>query len=166
MIKKIFYTLGILFLAATAFGQTAQAPYLRFKNLPPAKFVTADSTAWFIKNNVEKKKKVLIIVFSPECDHCQHETEELVKNIDRFKDIHIVMATVMPIWQMSAFIKNYGLNKYKNITVVKDPAYFLPTYYDIHSIPYHAFYDKDKKLITGFEGTMSVDKILKTFETK
>ena len=36
----------------------------------------------------------MLMVFSPDCEHCQHETEEIIKNIDQFKKYQIVMATL------------------------------------------------------------------------
>ncbi len=108
----------------------------------------------------------MLVIFSPECDHCKHETEELIKNIDKFKNIQIVMATPLPVYEMREFAEHYNLKKYKNITVGRDYSYILPVYYDVKSLPYHAFYTKDKKLISAFEGTMTVEKMLTQFGKK
>jgi hypothetical protein len=34
----------------------------------------------------------------------------------------------------------------------------------IHNLPFHAFYNKKKELISAFEGSMSVEKILVELE--
>ena len=49
------------------------------------------------------------MMFNPQCEHCQHETEELIKNIDKFKNIQIVMATSMPFDSMLVFRERYQL---------------------------------------------------------
>ncbi len=62
-----------------------------------------DSTSYFTKEDLPKKSAVMLMLFNPQCDHCQHETEEIIKNIDRFKNIQIVMTTSMPFDAMKEF---------------------------------------------------------------
>ncbi len=164
--KFLFTFLFSLVFTTVIFSQNAQAPYLKYGTVPAVKLILADSTGWELKARLDKKKPLMLVIFSPECDHCKHETEEMIKNIDKFKNIQIVMASLLPVYKMKAFIENYNLGKYKNITVGRDYAYILPVYYDIKSLPYHAFYTKDKKLISGFEGSMTVEKLLKQFSSK
>lgn len=164
--KSVFIVLLALVFCFNVSAQQTQPAYIQYKTVPAAKLILADSTGWEMKAKLDKNKPLMIVVFSPECDHCKHETEELIKNIDKFKKIQIVMATPLPVYKMKEFAEHYQLSKYKNITVGRDYAYILPVYYDIKSLPFHAFYTKDKKLITGFEGSMSVDKILTQFGLK
>lgn len=164
---KFFFT-ALIF---TCFGmisqaQTKQAPYLEYKTVPSVKLILADSTGWELKAKLDKTKPLMLVIFSPECDHCKHETEELVKNIDKFRNVQIVMASLLPVFKMKEFVETYGLDKYKNITVGRDYAYILPVYYDVKSLPYHAFYTKEKKLISGFEGAMTVGGILEQLKRK
>lgn len=104
------------------------------------------------------------MVFSPDCSHCQHTAEELVQHKEQWKSIHIVMATMHPLWQMNAFVEKYGLKGFPNLVVGKDASYILPSFYGIHNLPYLAFYSKKGALITGFEGSMPLEKIINTFE--
>ena len=104
------------------------------------------------------------MLFNPQCEHCQHETTELVKNIDKFKDIQVVMTTSMPFDSMLAFREKYKLAEYKNIVVAQDIQFFLVNYFMIHNLPFLAFYDKKKELISVFEGGLPMDKILKVFD--
>ena len=145
-----------------SFGQD-QPLYQVQKTPPPAVLLLTDSTTkWNLKAKLEKDKPLLIIFFSPECDHCQHETEALIKNISKFNGIQIVMATTMPFGDMKAFAKKYQLAKH-GITVGKDIAYIMPSYYEMKNLPYLAFYDKNKKLISTFEGALGIPSILKAF---
>ncbi|GAB3012637.1 hypothetical protein GCM10027051_14610 [Niabella terrae] len=138
--------------------------YLSQKTPPPTTLLLADSvTKWPLKARYAKNKQLFIMLFNPDCDHCQHETEALIKNISKFKDIQIVMATTKSISEMKAFIKRYGLNKYSNITVGRDIAYVIPSYYEVKNLPYLAFYDKNKRLISTFEGSLGMGAILKIF---
>src|SRR5262245_17319407 len=62
-------------------------PYKRFPSVPPLKLLEIDSTSYFTKNDLKKNRPVLIMVFNPDCDHCKHETEEIIKNIDSLKNV-------------------------------------------------------------------------------
>ena len=102
----------------------------------------------------------MLMIFNPQCEHCQHETEQVIKNIDGFKDVQIVMATLMPYDSMMKFREKYNLAQYDNIIVGQDIQYFLPTFYMIEQLPFLAFYNKKKELISVFEGSMPVEKVL------
>ncbi len=160
--KKYVLLFSLLALAKTGFTQvdSTTAPYLRFPNFPPVKLLKPDSTSYFTKDELPKKLAVMLVLFNPQCDHCQHETEEIIKNIDRFKNIQIVMATSMPFISMKEFMEKYKLAAYKNITVAQDTHYFLPSYYMIKNLPFLAFYNKKKELISVFEGSMPIEKAL------
>src|SRR5437868_329142 len=90
----------IFFAAISSFAQSdsakktiVQPPYQRFPDLPPFKLLKADSVTYFTKADLPKNKAVLLMIFDPNCDHCQHETEDLIKNIESFKNVQIVMST-------------------------------------------------------------------------
>ena len=144
-------------------SDSLKAPYLRFPTFPPVKLLLPDST-YFTKESLDKKSNIMLMLFSPQCEHCQHETEQLVRQIDRFKKIEIIMATFMPFDSMMAFREKYGLAKFKNITVAHDYQYFLPAFYNIHNLPYFAFYNRKKELISAFEGAIPLDKALQELE--
>jgi len=165
--KKLVFTLFMASLTLGVFAQVDSAsmpPYKRFPTLPPFKILMVDSTNWYAKENLPKKKAVMVMIFNPECEHCKHETEELIKNIDKFKNIEIVMATPRDFSEMKEFYGHYDLKRFKNIHVGRDMNYTLPVFYDIRSLPYLAFYNKKGNLIDTFEGTLPMDKVLAKFD--
>lgn len=164
MKKLLTLILCIWSVMALAQDAPVKPPYQRFPTVPPLQLLLADSTTKYTKDKLPKKKAVLIMVFSPDCSHCQHTAEELVQQKEKWKDIHIVMATLHPLWQMNEFTEKYGLNNLPNLVVGKDYSYVLPAFYGLHNLPYLAFYNKKGALITGFEGSMSLEKILATFK--
>jgi thiol-disulfide isomerase/thioredoxin len=74
--------------------------------VPPFKLLEIDSAPVFSNPDLTKNIPVLIILFSPYCNHCKHETEETIKHIDNLKKVQIIMATTMPVTAMKDFIKN------------------------------------------------------------
>jgi thiol-disulfide isomerase/thioredoxin len=161
--KKIGFT---VFALATYFFSVAQndsvqlAPYKRFPTVPPFKLLLTDSSTSFTKENLDKKKTVMIMLFSPDCDHCKHETEEIIKNIDAFKKVQIIMSTTMPFEKMVDYYNHYDLKRFDNIVVGKDVSYLLPVFYDIHNLAFLAFYNKKKELISVFSGALPIDKVI------
>ena len=158
----MFQLTGILLFAQT---DATLPPYKRFTSFPPVKLIKPDSTV-FDKSELPKKNAVMLMLFNPQCSHCQHETEEMIKNIDDFKKIQIVMSTTMDYDSMVAFIEKYELSQYPNIIVGRDIHYFLPSFYKISNLPYLAFYSKNKELISTFEGALPIPQILAVFARK
>jgi peroxiredoxin len=139
---------------------TIQAPYKKFPSYPPVKLLNTDSTSFYTKDDLPKKKKVMLVLFNPQCEHCQHEAETLTNNLDKFKKIHIVMATTAPIHEMVEFAHKYKLAEQTNIVFAQDTHYFLLSFYNLRNLPFHAFYGKNKELITVAEGSMTLEKIM------
>jgi thioredoxin-related protein len=165
--KSLYAGLVLLLFALSAQCQTDSImlpPYQRFRTVPPFKLLKTDSTTYFTKDDLKKNKAVLIIIFSPDCEHCQHETEEILNRIDDFKDIQIVMATTLSFNQMKEFYEKYELSKYNNITVGLDFQYVLLSFFRPRHLPYLGMYDKKGKLLTTFEGSLKMEELLKIFE--
>ncbi len=164
--KKLLIMFVSLFFITAVFAQndSIQPPYKRFPSFPPVKLLLPDSVSYFTKNDLKKKSPVLLMLFNPQCEHCQHETEALIKNIDKFENIQVVMVTSMLFDSMMTFREKYKLAQYKNIVVAQDASFFLFSFYLNHSLPLLAFYDKKKELIKIFEGSMKIEEVIEVFK--
>jgi thioredoxin-related protein len=157
--KKSLLLFSLATVGITGFCQTdsIQAPYKKFPVFPPVNLILPGNTI-FTKDDLPKKKPVMLMVFSPMCEHCKQETEEMIKNIDKFGKSVIVMATMMPYDSMMSFREKYKLAQLENIIVGQDTHFFLPSFYMISNLPFLAFYDKKGNLISVFEGSMPIEK--------
>jgi thioredoxin-related protein len=178
--KKVFLAIAILAFSSSAlFAQqqqapqqtaqdqaNAQAPYLRFPTIPPFHLLKLDSTTYLTKEDLKKNRKTLIIYFSPDCDHCKHQTESILQDFSKFKDIEIIMATYQPFEELKEFNTHYRIFEHPNMKLGRDEKFFLPPFYKIRNLPYLALYDKKGNLITTFEGTQKIDLILAAFDKK
>jgi thiol-disulfide isomerase/thioredoxin len=160
----LFVLLFCLSLGAMAQESPKEPAFKRFPKVPALQLLLSDSSTKYTKEDLPKKKPVLLMIFSPDCDHCQHETEQLVANKEAFKDIQIVMATTYPLFRMKEFAETYGLTKMDNVVVGRDTYYLLPSFYEMHNLPYLALYDKKGNLIYTFEGSVGIDKVLAAFK--
>ena len=163
--KDWMLILLLLFISVSSVAQvdSTTLPYKKFPTLPPIQILLGDSTTKFTKENLPAKKPVLIMLFSPECSHCQQEAEELTARKDELKNIQVVMITFHPLWEMNEFVKKYKLNELKNVVVGKDIYLVLPSFYGIHNLPFHALYDKKGNLLEVFEGAVEISKMLQSF---
>lgn len=144
-------------------GENPEPPYKRFPSLPPMQLLLGDSVRKFTKQDLPKKKAVLVMLFSPDCSHCQHTAEELPKFAKALKDVQVVMATVHSITQMNEFVRKYGLDKLPNVVVGKDLYFLLPPFYAVKNFPFLAFYNRKGALISVFEGSMPLEKVADVF---
>jgi thioredoxin-related protein len=162
---KSFFAIVLLLSSHALFAQKDSiAPgYLRNPTVPPFRLLQVDSSSYFTKADLKKKKAVLIILFDPSCEHCKHETEAILNNIDSFKNVEIVMATNASFDKMKEFYEHFGLANVRNIHVGIDYQTILAPFYMIRNLPYLAMYDRKGNLISTFEGTMKIEKLVAMF---
>lgn len=155
-------TLALVMFSAS-FAQSENPPYKQTKKLPDFELQTV-SHGNFTTAKIKKNTPVIIMFFSPSCDHCIHQFEAMKKRIGEFKNYQIIMPTIQPIEEVAEFNKKYQIQKHPNIITGQDTRYFFPPFFQIANFPYLAFYDKNQKLISTHEGNMSVDDMLKNFK--
>jgi thioredoxin-related protein len=172
--KRLSIVLVSLFFLSAVSAQTpAQTPvnvpdppYLKNPGLPPFKLLRVDSSHYVTRDDIKKNHKVLLMFFSPECEHCKHQMRDILADFGKFKDIEIVMATFQPFEEMKSFYNYFRIEDHSNILMGRDEKYMLPPYYRMQSLPFLALYDKKGQLITHFEGNQKIDTILDAFASK
>ncbi|MBL0181854.1 MAG: redoxin domain-containing protein [Chitinophagaceae bacterium] len=158
--KRLIPLIVLLFAVACSRAQTDSTfLYLRFPTVPPFTITKVADSTRFTKADLSRKKATIIIIFSPDCEHCQHETRELTANIKLFKKAQIIMASPLEHPILKKFYDEYGLAAYPNIIMGRDPSYFLGTFYNIRSFPAIFVYDKKGNFVKAFDGTAPVNQI-------
>jgi thioredoxin-related protein len=159
--QKIVMAAFFLFQVACSNGQDSlAAPYLRFPSFPPVKLLLTDSIHFFTKADLSPKQKTMLVIFNPECDHCQQEATSLKQQLPKLNKVQILMVSTAPLSAIKAFAAQYKLEQEPMVLFAQDKHFFLFTFYNLRSLPFHAFYDKKMQLITVKEGSMTIDKIL------
>jgi thiol-disulfide isomerase/thioredoxin len=144
----------------------ASAPFMRYPTIPPFRLLKLDSATYLTKDDLRKNRRTMVMYFSPDCEHCKHQTEAILADFKDFKDIEIVMATYQPFSEMKEFNEHYKIYEHSNILIGRDEQFRLPPFYKIRNLPYLALYDKKGNLITTFEGTQKTDTLLDAFNVK
>ncbi|RYY61468.1 MAG: thioredoxin [Chitinophagaceae bacterium] len=162
--RNILSIVLVLFaLNATAQADTTSAPYQKFPNNIPLQLLMLDSSTIFTAGSLNEKRPFMVLLFSPECEHCKKATEDIIANIDLFRDIDIIMATPLPFTEMKEFYTHYKLERFRNIIMGRDFRFMLPSYYQVKYLPFHAFYGKKKKLIGVSAQGMTAAQMLAQF---
>jgi len=144
---------GVIFcLSSDIWAQSNKVPPFR---------MTQSNGKLFNATNLPYGKPILLIYFSPDCDHCQVMMKEWFKKADDFKKASVVMISFLPIDKMAAFEKDFKTNLYPNIIVgTEGLSFFVRNYYRIADMPFMALYDKDGNLITSHEKNIPLNELV------
>lgn len=135
------------------------APFLKDKNIP--KFtLNLTSGKSFSHTQIPKTRYTCIIIFSPDCSHCQEEAAELTKNADKFKNVFFIWNSYKEMAEIKAFAIKYGLDKQANVVVGRDPEFSIPVFYRPRMTPFVAIYDKGQ-FLKVYEQGVKVPELLK-----
>jgi thiol-disulfide isomerase/thioredoxin len=135
------------------------APFLKDKNIP--KFTLNLTTGKSFSNTqIPKTKYTCIIIFSPDCSHCQEEAAELTKNADKFNSVFFIWNSYKEMADIKAFATKYGLDKQSNVIVGRDPEFSIPVFFRPRMTPFVAIYDKGQ-LLKVYEQGVKVPELLK-----
>ena len=118
-----------------------------------------DSTA-YSSEQLNKNKPFVLMFFSPDCDHCQKETKELLAYKEELKDLQIVMASPAAFKEIKSFYEDYNIASMSNITMGQDLNYALGSKYQLRTYPSVFVYDAKGVLAKAFIGNVAVPAIL------
>lgn len=155
--------LSFLFLLATATGFSQQSVDYKKKGAPIPNFKLFGVPKGTITQAVIKKNKpVMIMIFSPECEHCALMVDSLKMIHNLFKTTQIVMVAEerhKPL--MEDFIKEKGLKNdplFKNIGTGDNLIIAL---YTNDILPQLIFYNTAHKLVKIFDGHYKMEDVKK-----
>lgn len=158
--KKILTAILLIIVFQQADAQTDSLPvYKRFPVVPMFTIMTTPDSIKFTKDDLKKKKPTVMILFSPDCSHCQVATKDLLEHIDLFKKAQIIMVSSLDFSHIKKFYEEYKIASYPNITMGRDGSYYLGSFYKIHNFPSIYVYNKKGKFVESFEGDVKMEKI-------
>lgn len=99
-----------------------------------------------------KGQPVMFVYFDPDCDHCTMFIQELLKQINAFKNVQIVMVTYIPVRSLKKFVNDSGIGKYPVIKVGTEGSNFIVRYhYNVVQFPFLALHGKNGSLFATYE---------------
>lgn len=130
------------------------------EKLPSFDVVMLDSTTIFNTERIPDGKPFILLYFSPDCDHCHKQVDEILDNMSSFKNIQFYFFSPFKFELLTHFSTQYHLNDYSNITVAYDHKFFIPSHFKTTSTPCIFIYDEDRKLSRTYEGEVNASDLL------
>jgi peroxiredoxin len=135
----------------------AESPVVQTRNDLPKMIITLLNES---KINVhELKGNIILILFQPDCDHCQREAKEIRENMDAFKNHTLYFVSADQLVAVKKFGEDYDLMGHTNV------HFALTTVDDViknfGGIPAPSVYIyADQKLVQKFNGEVTIGRIL------
>ena len=135
------------------------AVYKRFPNLPVFNLIKLPDSTKFTRDDLNRRKATMIMLFSPDCDHCIHATKDLLQQIDLFKQVQVIMVSSIDYTLTQTFFKDYSIADHPNIIMARDASFYLGTFYNLKQYPSVYLYNKKGKFIREFIGSFTMKEV-------
>ncbi|HTN46757.1 MAG TPA: thioredoxin fold domain-containing protein [Flavipsychrobacter sp.] len=163
LLLLLFSSLSSLLFAQSA-GDTL--PYMKNRELPSFNLLSLDSTE-FNTSHIKEGRKIMMVYFSPNCDHCEQLTTELIQHQDKWTDVEIYMITPLPLLStLREFDSKYHVSQQKQMHLYQEPAHLFLDYYGVRSFPYIALYDEHKMFVKAFPNGVRFEELMETVTGK
>lgn len=147
-----FLWLGLLLAVLSSAAQSGKLPPFR---------ITQANGKLFKAEDLPMGRSILIVYFSPDCDHCQAFMNELKKRQADFKKFSIVFITFLSVEKVAGFVNDYKIHQYANMYAgTEGSSFFVRHYYKIREMPYIAMYDKDGRLLCSYEKDVRWEELM------
>ncbi len=105
--------------------------------------------------------KNILIMFQPDCEHCQHEATEIEKTLSSFKDYEMYFVSSAPVDQIREFAVKYKLAGKPHITFGSTPSENILNNFGPIPAPSIYLYNENARLVRSFNGQTDVNEIIK-----
>jgi len=114
----------------------------------------------FSNNDIDQKKSRLIINhFNPNCEHCQYMACEFLKDSQKIKNVQILMITSADSASVAKFNSDYKLSLLPNIIILRDTNYQFQKTFGTGVVPSFFIYEQNK-LVKKVIGETLIDNLI------
>ncbi len=138
-------------------------PYLKEKMLPAFSLLDKDSVA-FNQSILKTGRNVIIMLFNPECEHCQKQLELLLSMPEVSGSAELVLSSIETIAKNNIFYNKYHLENYPFVHLGKDYKYLFGKYFQPTTIPVLAIYNKKNEFVLINQGSTGKKVIIKALK--
>ena len=126
---------------------------------PEFSFLTFDNHSFSNKNIENRKSRLILNHFSPNCEHCQYMASEFLKDSQKLKDVQILMITSADSTSAAKFNSDYKLSLLPNITILRDTNYQFQKTFGTGVVPSFFIYEQNK-LVKKVIGETIIDNLI------
>ena len=132
--------------------------------VPPFRIIQADGTL-FKAESLPMGKPIIVIYFSPDCDHCKAFTKDLLQQAAAFKKASLVLITCENLSDVKMFMKQFGLANHRNFYVgTEGSSFFVRDYYNVLSMPFVALHNKNGDLVQTYQKDVPMKALIAKLE--
>ena len=126
---------------------------------PEFSFLTLDNHSFSDKNIENRKSRLILNHFSPNCEHCQYMAGEFIKDSQKLKDVQILMITSADSSSVAKFNSDYKLSLLSNIIILRDTNYQFQKTFGTGVVPSFFIYEQNK-LVKKVIGETIIDNLI------
>lgn len=144
----------------------AQAPYVsdtNFKEMGapmPNLRVVYPNKVEYTSADLKNDANLIMMLFNPTCEHCEDMTFAIEKNIDLFKNSHVLLIAAPTMGPYLEYFENG--TRVKNFPKIKyglDSSDIINRLFTFEMLPQVNVYNADRKLIKTFTGITEIDSL-------
>jgi thioredoxin-related protein len=125
---------------------------------PPITIRLVDGTDVNVKT---LDKKLILILFQPDCDHCQDQAKQIQKRLDAFANYQMYFISSEALDVILKFSKDYNLMNKPNVHFGFVPVEDVVNHFGSISTPSIYIYKESGELIQNFDGLVDIEVVIK-----
>ena len=151
----------ILLFVLIAVGVNSQKLAKKSTSEIPAFKIMQTNGAYLQNKDLPRNKPVVLIYFSPNCDHCIVLMDQLFPKLNEFKKASLLFVTFVDPRELIPFEKKYNTLGQSNIFVGSEGlAYTVKNFYRLEKTPFVAVYNKQGKLLASYKKDAPVNNVI------
>jgi len=155
-----FLLLFVIIIPNISKAQTDSLPkYKKYPSIPAFNLMLAPDSIPFSNKDLKHKKPTLIMIFNPECSHCQLAIKALLEKENLFRKTQVIMASPTVFKNIRDFCNEQHIVNYPQFKMGRESNYFLGSFYEVTSFPTLVLYNKKGKFVEMFNGHLDFEKI-------
>lgn len=108
----------------------------------------------------EAEGKTILVLFQPDCDHCQREATAIQDNLERFNEYEVYFISSASLNDLHQFSVTYKLDDPPNVHFGTTDVVNIVEKFGSIPTPSLYVYSEDGDLTSKFEGETSIEQIL------
>lgn len=140
-------------------GQTETAEEVN--ELPAMIGIMLDGSTIDIKQLTDK---VVLILFQPDCDHCQREAVQIHDHLDAFAGYSIYFITTDSLPVIEKFAVDYDLKNASRVYFIQTLVQSILSNFGNIDAPSLYIYSNERKLVKRFNGETPIETIISSLE--